>query len=65
MTAATLQSHHRLVGAGPEAANLRARVRSYFSTDQRRKVTQLLREVASIDRQVCSNDLEASVLESA
>ncbi|MBV9286086.1 MAG: endonuclease, partial [Acidimicrobiia bacterium] len=32
-----------------KATNLRARVRSYFSSEQRRKVNQLLREVESID----------------
>jgi len=46
-----------------KAANLRARVRSYFSTEQRRKVTQLLREMESVDHIVCAGPLEASVLE--
>ena len=46
-----------------KAANLRARVRSYFSTEQRRKVTQLLREMESVDHVVCAGPLEASVLE--
>ena len=46
-----------------KAANLRARVRSYFSTDQRRKVAQLLREVDQIDHLPCANGLEAAVRE--
>ncbi|MEZ5244448.1 MAG: DEDD exonuclease domain-containing protein [Acidimicrobiales bacterium] len=46
-----------------KAANLRSRVRSYFSTDERRKVGQLLRETARIDHHVCRNGLEAAVLE--
>jgi DNA polymerase-3 subunit epsilon len=46
-----------------KATNLRARVRSYFSTEQRRKVTQLLREMESVDHIVCAGPLEASVLE--
>lgn len=46
-----------------KAANLRQRVRSYFSTDERRKIGQLLRETHRIDHQVCRNGLEAAVLE--
>lgn len=46
-----------------KAANLRARVRSYFSTDERRKIGQLLRETKRIDHHVCRNGLEAAVLE--
>jgi len=46
-----------------KATNLRARVRSYFSTEQRRKVTQLLREMESVDHIVCAGPLEAAVLE--
>jgi DNA polymerase III subunit epsilon len=46
-----------------KAANLRARVRSYFSTDERRKIGQLLRETQRIDHHVCRNGLEAAVLE--
>lgn len=46
-----------------KATNLRRRVRSYFSSDDRRKVGPLLRELASVDHVVCSGDLEASVLE--
>jgi DNA polymerase-3 subunit epsilon len=46
-----------------KAANLRSRVRSYFSSDTRKKVAQLLRETARIDHRVCRNGLEAAVLE--
>ncbi len=46
-----------------KATDLRARVRSYFSSDQRRKVAQLLRETDRISHQVCSNTLVAEVLE--
>ena len=46
-----------------KALDLRRRVRSYFAGDERRKVAQLLREVAAVDHTVCSGDLEASVLE--
>jgi len=46
-----------------KATNLRARVRSYFSSDDRRKIPQLLRETASIDHIVCRGPLEAAVLE--
>ncbi|MBV8162481.1 MAG: DEDD exonuclease domain-containing protein [Acidimicrobiia bacterium] len=46
-----------------KAANLRARVRSYFSTEQRRMVTQLLRQMERVDHVVCAGPLEAAVLE--
>jgi DNA polymerase-3 subunit epsilon len=46
-----------------KASNLRTRVRSYFSGDDRRKVGQLLREVHRIDHRPCSDGLEAAVLE--
>ena len=46
-----------------KAADLRRRVRSYFSGDERRKVSQLLRETESIDHIVCPGPLEAAVLE--
>lgn len=46
-----------------KATNLRARVRSYFSTDERRKTGALLREVARIDHVLCPSPLEAAVLE--
>lgn len=46
-----------------KATNLRSRVRSYFSGDDRRKVGQLLRETERIDHVVCPTPLEAAVLE--
>jgi DNA polymerase III subunit epsilon len=46
-----------------KASNLRQRVRSYFSGDDRRKIPQLLRETAHIDHAVCSGALEAAVRE--
>jgi DNA polymerase-3 subunit epsilon len=46
-----------------KATNLRARVRSYFSTETRRKVGALLRETTRIDHRVCTNALEAAVIE--
>jgi DNA polymerase-3 subunit epsilon len=46
-----------------KATDLRSRVRSYFSTDDRRKIGQLLRETERIDHLVCSSTLEAAVLE--
>jgi len=46
-----------------KATNLRSRVRSYFSTDDRRKVSQLLRETERIDHKRCANAFEARVLE--
>lgn len=46
-----------------KATDLRSRVRSYFSGDERRKVGQLLRETHSIDHRVCHHPLEAAVLE--
>ncbi len=46
-----------------KATNLRARVRSYFSGDDRRKIGPLLRETASIDHIVHPNPLSAAVHE--
>jgi DNA polymerase III subunit epsilon len=46
-----------------KAANLRQRVRSYFSGDERRKIPQMLRETHRIDHVVTANALESSVLE--
>jgi DNA polymerase-3 subunit epsilon len=46
-----------------KATNLRSRVRSYFSTETRRKIGALLRETVRIDHRVCTNALEAAVLE--
>ncbi len=46
-----------------KASNLRTRVRSYFSGEERRKVGQLLRETVAIDHVTTANPLEAGVLE--
>jgi len=46
-----------------KATELRSRVRSYFSGDERRKVSQLLRQTVTIDHVVCPGPLEAAVLE--
>ena len=46
-----------------KAADLRARVRSYFTSDTRRKVGGLLRETATIDHIVAGSPLEAAVTE--
>jgi len=46
-----------------KATNLRARVRSYFTGDERRKVSALLRETEAIDHVECPGALHAGVLE--
>ncbi len=46
-----------------KAKNLRTRVRSYFYGDNRRSVTNMLRELAEIEYRVCETELEASVTE--
>ena len=46
-----------------KATNLRARVRSYFASDDRRKVPQLLRELVTIDHRVCATAFEAEIRE--
>ncbi len=46
-----------------KASDLRSRVRSYFSTDTRRKVGGLLRETATIDHIRTHSPLEAAVRE--
>ena len=46
-----------------KATNLRQRVRSYFSGDDRRKVGNLLRETVAVRHQVAGSTLEAAVLE--
>ena len=45
------------------ASNLRSRVRSYFSSDTRRKTAQLLKEVTRIEHRICESPLEAAVAE--
>jgi DNA polymerase-3 subunit epsilon len=46
-----------------KAANLRQRVRSYFSGDDRRKIGNLLRETAGIRHRITTSTLESAVLE--
>lgn len=46
-----------------KATNLRARVRSYFAGDDRRKVPQMLREAVAIDHVPCHDAFEAAVRE--
>lgn len=46
-----------------KATNLRSRVRSYFSGEERRKVGQMLRETVAVDHVTTTNPLEAAVLE--
>ncbi|MEE8375943.1 MAG: DEDD exonuclease domain-containing protein [Acidimicrobiia bacterium] len=46
-----------------KATNLRTRVRQYFYGDKRRTIASLMRELHSIDHQVCETVLEAEVTE--
>ncbi len=46
-----------------KATDLRSRVRSYFSSDRRKKVAQLLRETHDITFQICGSSLEAELIE--
>jgi DNA polymerase III subunit epsilon len=46
-----------------KATDLRARVRSYFGADDRRKITDLLKESAAVDHVVCPTPIEAAVRE--
>lgn len=46
-----------------KATDLRSRVRSYFSSDDRRKVAELLRSTATIDHEVSVHPLAAAVRE--
>jgi DNA polymerase III subunit epsilon len=46
-----------------KATNMRSRVRSYFSGDDRRKVGALLRQTQRIDHLSCAHPLEAEVRE--
>ena len=46
-----------------KASNLRARVRQYFYGDERRSVANMMRELHSIEHQVCETVLEAEVTE--
>lgn len=55
-------AHGRVIYVG-KASNLRSRVRSYFSSDTRRKVGRLLEECVRIDHRRTPSTLEAAVLE--
>jgi DNA polymerase-3 subunit epsilon len=46
-----------------KAKNLRTRTRSYFYGDDRRSITQMLRDLATIDHRVCATELEAEITE--
>jgi DNA polymerase III subunit epsilon len=46
-----------------KARDIRARVRSYFYGDDRRKVQSLLAEAGAVEAQACGTELEALVLE--
>jgi DNA polymerase-3 subunit epsilon len=46
-----------------KAANLRQRVRSYFGSDDRRKIGNLLRETRGVRHQVCTSSVHAAVTE--
>ena len=46
-----------------KATNLRQRVRSYFSSDERRKIGNMLRETQGVRHIVCGSTLEAAVTE--
>jgi DNA polymerase-3 subunit epsilon len=46
-----------------KSTNLRGRVRQYFYGDQRRSVSNLMRELHSVDHIVCESAIEAEVVE--
>lgn len=46
-----------------KATNLRTRVRQYFYGDERRSISNMMRELDSIDHQVCSTVIEAEITE--
>jgi DNA polymerase-3 subunit epsilon len=46
-----------------KATDLRSRVRSYFGADDRRKITDLLKEADAVDHVVCATPIEAAVRE--
>lgn len=46
-----------------KATDLRSRVRSYFGSDDRRKIGPMLREAQAVDHHPCRTPLEAAVLE--
>jgi DNA polymerase-3 subunit epsilon len=45
------------------ATNVRRRVRSYFTSDDRRRIGPMLREAQSLDHVQCMSELESGVLE--
>jgi DNA polymerase-3 subunit epsilon len=54
--------HGRPIYVG-KATNLRARVRQYFYGDKRRTIANLMKELDTIEHQVCDTVLEAEVTE--
>jgi DNA polymerase-3 subunit epsilon len=46
-----------------KATNLRSRVRSYFGGDTRRRVDNMLRDLASIEHRTTHGEIEAAILE--
>lgn len=46
-----------------KASNLRARVRQYFYGDKRRSIANIMKELDSVEHQVCDTVLEAEVTE--
>ena len=46
-----------------KATDLRSRVRSYFGSDERRKIAQMMKEVSAVDHRVCPTPLEAAARE--
>jgi DNA polymerase III subunit epsilon len=54
--------HANVIYVG-KATNLRQRVRQYFYGDTRKSIGNLMRELASVDHQVCPTLLEAEVTE--
>lgn len=46
-----------------KAKDLRSRVRSYFYGDSRRRMTQMMRQLATVDHQVCATEIDAAVTE--
>jgi DNA polymerase-3 subunit epsilon len=54
--------HDKIIYVG-KAKNLRTRVRSYFYGDDRRSITQMLRDLHAIDYRVCATEIEAEITE--
>jgi DNA polymerase-3 subunit epsilon len=55
-------AHREVIYVG-KAANLRARVRSYFTQDERKRMGDLRAEVADVRIVPCATDLEAGAIE--